>query len=47
MRCDDALDAVAEQGSAVLVQFEQVRYMGAPTQKPTEERYSLNTLFNF
>ena len=33
--------------AAVLLQFEQVRYMGAPAQKPTEERYSLNTLFNF
>jgi len=33
--------------AAVMLQFEQVRYMGAPAQKPTEERYSLNTLFNF
>ena len=33
--------------AAVLLQFEQLRYMGAPSQKPTEERWSLNTLFNF
>jgi hypothetical protein len=33
--------------TAVMLQFEQVRYMGAPAQKPTEERYSLNALFNF
>jgi hypothetical protein len=33
--------------AAVLLQFEQLRYMGAPNQKPTEERYSLNALFNF
>ena len=33
--------------AAVLLQFEQLRYMGAPSQKPTEERWSVNTLFNF
>jgi hypothetical protein len=33
--------------AAVLLQFEQLRYMGAPNQKPTEERYGLFTLFNF
>ncbi len=33
--------------AAVLLDFEQVRYMGAPSQKPTEERYAIHTLFNF
>jgi hypothetical protein len=33
--------------AAVLLDFEQVRYMGAPNQKPTEERYALHALFNF
>jgi hypothetical protein len=33
--------------AAVLVNFEQVRYMGAPGQRPTEERYAVSTLFNF
>ncbi|MFY9550668.1 MAG: hypothetical protein WAU32_05905 [Thermoanaerobaculia bacterium] len=33
--------------AAVLLDFEQVRYMGAPGQKPTEERYAIHTLFNF
>src|SRR5262249_14505930 len=32
--------------AAVLLQFEQLRYMGAPHSKPTEERWSLNALFN-
>jgi hypothetical protein len=33
--------------AAVLLDFEQVRYMGAPGQRPTEERYAIHTLFNF
>jgi hypothetical protein len=33
--------------AAVLLNFEQVRYMGAPDQRPTEERYAVSTLFNF
>jgi len=33
--------------AAVLLNFEQVRYMGAPNQRPTEERYAVSTLFNF
>jgi hypothetical protein len=33
--------------AAVMLQFEQVRYMGAPNSKPTEERYGLFTLVNF
>ena len=33
--------------AAVLLNFEQIRYMGAPNQRPTEERYALSTLFNF
>ncbi len=33
--------------AAVLLNFEQVRYMGAPGQRPTEERYAVSTLFNF
>ncbi len=33
--------------AAVLLRFEQLRYMGAPNSKPTEESYGLFTLFNF
>jgi|RhiMetdeSRZDD1v2_1073273.scaffolds.fasta_scaffold01160_27 hypothetical protein len=33
--------------AAVMLKFEQLRYMGAPNQKPTEESYGLFTLFNF
>jgi len=33
--------------AAVLLKFEQLRYMGAPNSKPTEETYGLFTLFNF
>ena len=33
--------------AAVLLNFEQIRYMGAPNQRPTEERYAVSTLFNF
>ncbi|HEX4441230.1 MAG TPA: hypothetical protein VH854_14225, partial [Thermoanaerobaculia bacterium] len=33
--------------AALMLQYEQLRYMGAPAQKPTEERWSLNALFNF
>jgi hypothetical protein len=33
--------------AAVLLDFEQVRYMGIPSAQVTEERYSVHTLFNF
>jgi hypothetical protein len=33
--------------AAVLLDFEQVRYMGLLNSSPTEERYSVHTLFNF
>src|SRR5262245_3093900 len=33
--------------AAVMLKFEQLRYMGAPNSKPTEETYGLFTLFNF
>jgi len=33
--------------TAVMLRFEQVRYMGAPSQKPVEESYGLFTLLNF
>jgi hypothetical protein len=33
--------------AAVMLKFEQLRYMGAPNSKPTEESYGLFTLFNF
>ena len=33
--------------TAVMLKFEQIRYMGAPRSRPTEERYALHTLFNF
>jgi hypothetical protein len=33
--------------AALILQFEQLRYMGAPNSRPTEERYGLFTLFNF
>ena len=33
--------------AAVMIKWEQVRYMGAPNSKPTEESLGLFTLFNF
>ncbi len=33
--------------AAVLLNFEQIRYTGAPNSRPTEERYAVSTLFNF
>jgi hypothetical protein len=33
--------------AAVLLDFEQVRYMGLPNSNATEERYAVHTLFNF
>ncbi len=33
--------------AAVMIKWEQLRYMGAPNSKPTEEQIGLFTLFNF
>ena len=33
--------------TAILLDFEQVRYMGVANAPPTEERYAVHTLFNF
>jgi hypothetical protein len=33
--------------TAVMLKFEQTRYMGAPLSRPTDESYGVFTLLNF